>query len=304
MSRERNLLNVRQVEAFRAAALLGSMTRAADQVGVSQPAVSKLIAALESRIGFALFERLPGGLRLTPEGRHFLEDVEGALIGVQALTEKAEDIRTNRTGRLNMGAMPALSHGFCQRVIAGFLQENPGSAMSLHTRSTPQLVSLVQARQLDLAVLAYLGPVPLVEIEMVHRTAMVCVVPAGHRLETRECITAADIATERFIALSNLDQIRPRVELALRAEGVRPPVRLDTGLSASACHFVAEGLGITISDPFSVAAVGQSGIVARPFLPRIDIEIAIIRPSEPGPSRLAQAMIDRLRAALQNLDAA
>jgi len=160
------------------------------------------------------------------------------------------------------------------------------------------LISLVQARQLDLAVVAHLGPLPLVKIEKVQRAAMVCVVPAGHRLAGAESITAADIADEPFIALSNLDQLRPRIDLALRAAGVRPPVRLDTGLAAAACLLVAEGLGITIADPFSAAAVARNSIVARPFTPRIEMEMAIIRPAEPGPSRIARSVIALLVAAL------
>ena len=69
-------LNFRQVEAFKAVFECGSMTMAGERLNISQPAVSKLIAALERRIGFGLFDRRAGRLQATVEGRLLYEDVE------------------------------------------------------------------------------------------------------------------------------------------------------------------------------------------------------------------------------------
>lgn len=295
----RDLLNFRQIEAFEAVADCGSMTRAAEMLGISQPAISKLIAALEARIGFTLFDRQPGRLRLTAEGRLFYEDIERALIGIRSLGEKAQDIRERRYGRLTLGAMPALSWGFCQQAIASLVADHPTVAVSMQTRTTPQLLNLVQAAQLDLAVVAYLGDTPLVQVESIHRAAMVCAVPADHPLAQRSALGAADIAGEALINLSMLDRARARVELALAQAGARPESRIDTGLALAASAFVAAGLGVALIDPHSLGHLRPRGIAIKPFEPRIEYEIAIVRPREIAPSTLTRKMIALLRDALE-----
>jgi DNA-binding transcriptional LysR family regulator len=277
-------LNFRQVEAFKLVFECGSMTLAGERLGISQPAVSKLIQLLERRVGFGLFDRSAGRLLASDEGRLLYEDVERALIGIEALAEKAEDIRHRRHGRLNIGAMPALSWGLIQGLIADLVGEHPGVSVSMQTRTSPQLVNMVAVRQLDVAVLTYLGRNPLVHIVSMHRIAMVCVVPARHRLADRAVIRARDLADETLIQLSMLDQVRPRIQMALGNEGIQPKSRIDTALAASACAFTAKGLGVAIVDPFSAAVFSPSDIAVRPFEPRIDIEIAVARPTEVKPS--------------------
>lgn len=293
-------LNFRQVETFKTVFECGSMTMAAERLNVSQPAVSKLIAALERRVGFALFDRRAGRLVATAEGQLLYEDVERALIGIETLAEKAEDIRDRRLGRLAIGAMPALSWGLIQGLIAELVAEHPDIAISMQTRTSPQLLNLVAARQLDVAVLANLGRNPLVHVESVHRIPMVCAVPADHRLAGADVITAHDIADETLIALSTLDQLRQRIEVVLMNAGIRPRSRIDTALAASACAFTAKGLGVTIVDPFSAAIFSRDDIAVRPFEPTIEIEVAVIRPEEPEPSAagLTRRIITMLREAL------
>lgn len=296
-------LNFRQVEAFKAVYECGSMTLAGERLAVSQPAVSKLISALEHRVGFDLFDRRAGRLVATAEGRLLYEDVERALIGIESLAEKADDIRERRYGRLAIGAMPTLSWGMVQGVIADLVAEHPDVSVSLQTRTSPQLMNLAAARQVDVAVMAHLGRNPQVRIESRHKLPMVCVVPAGHRLAAREVIHARDIADEMLISLSTIDQSRQRVEMALLNEGIAPRSRIETGIAASACAFVAKGLGLAIVEPFSASVFPEKDIAVRPFLPRIELEVVVARPeeAEPAPSSLAREMLTMLSAELERV---
>ncbi len=305
MSRDKlRHLNFRQVEAFKLVFECGSMTLAAEHLGISQPAVTKLIQLLERRVGFQLFERSGGHLVPTDEGRLLYEDVERALIGIEALAEKAEDIRQRRHGRLAIGAMPTLSWGLVQGVIAELVGEHPGVSVTLHTRTSPQLLSMVGVRQLDVAAIAYLGPNPLVHIVSLHRIPMVCAVPASHRLAGQDVIRARDLADETLIQLSLIDQLRPRIEFALRKEGVQPKSRIETTLAASACAFTARGLGVAIVDRFSTAVFPTDQIVVRRFEPRIDNEIAVVRPAgvKPSPAGLTSEFMTALGRKLERFE--
>ncbi len=297
-------LNFRQVEAFKIVFECGSMTMAGERLGISQPAISKLIGLFERRIGIVLFERRAGRVLPTAEGRLLYEDVDRALVGIESLAEKAEDIRDRRYGRLAIGAMSALSLGLIQGLIAELVTEHPNVSVSMQTRTSPQLLNLVSARQLDVAVLVHLGRNPMVYIESMHRIPLVCVVPANHRLAEKQVIHAQDLADETLIMLSTLDQLRPRVELALMNEGIRPKSRIDTVLAVAACAFTAKGLGVTIVDPFSASVFSPADIAVRPFEPTITVEIAVIRPEEvkPSGSSLTREFIDLLSDAIENSD--
>ena len=89
-------MNLRQLEAFRATMVAGSITGAAGILNISQPSVSRLIADLELSVGFALFRRVGRGLVATVEARRFFEAVEGMFMGVDRLRELADTIRTTR----------------------------------------------------------------------------------------------------------------------------------------------------------------------------------------------------------------
>lgn len=293
-------LNYRQVQAFKAVFECSSMTLAAERLSISQPAVSKLIGQLERRVGFALFDRASGRLLATTEGRLLYEDVERALTGIESLGEKARDIRERRYGRLVIGAMPALSLGLMQSLVADMIASHPSITVDLQTRTSPQLLTLIAARQLDVAAIAHLGRNPLVHIEALHRIAMVCALPPGHRLASRDVIRARDLEGEPFISLSMLDQLGPRIRQSLISAGVHPVGQVSTALAASACAFVAKGLGVAIVDPFSTTLFSRDHIVVRPFDPLIEIEIAVVRSQDlrPSPVGLATELIGRLNDAL------
>ncbi|MEZ5651085.1 MAG: LysR substrate-binding domain-containing protein [Burkholderiaceae bacterium] len=295
----RSDLNTRHVEVFKAVYECGSMTLAATQLGVSQPAISALIRQLEKRIGFELFDRAGRRLRPTVEGDLFYEDVERALTGIAMLADKADDIRDRRRGRLLIGAMPALSAGFVQSLLAG-LGDGDDISATLCTRHSPLLISLVALHQLDVALVAHLGPSPQVRVESLHRIPLTCLLPPAHRLYDRDIVTAADLAGERLIALSSLDRLGPRIQEMFARAGVAVRSPFSVELTLAGCGFVAQGMGVALTDPFTAKLFAPSGIIAKRFEPRTDVEIAVVRCADvtPAPAGLAAAFIQRAGEAL------
>ena len=273
-------LNYRQIEAFKAVFECGSMTLAAEQLGISQPAISNLVRLLEARIGFALFLRTTRRLTPTAEALIFYEDVERALTGIDMLGDTAQDLRDRRRGRLAIGAVPALSLGFIQALVTGFHIDRPEIRIDLQTRTSPQLLSLVASRQLDIAVIADIGRNPMVHFESRHRIAMVCVLPPDHRLAGQPVVHANDLEHEQLISLSILDLLGPRIRQSLHDAGIHPKISITTGITSSACAFVAEGAGVAVVDPFSAAQFTPDKVVMRRFEPTITFDIAVIRPDE------------------------
>ena len=102
------LLNLRQIEVFRAIMLTGSISKAAQLLNVSQPAISRLLSYTESRIGLVLFERIKGRLYPTPEARRLYQVVEQVHNSVQRVNEVATDLIEKRHGSLHIAVSPSL----------------------------------------------------------------------------------------------------------------------------------------------------------------------------------------------------
>ena len=105
-------LPFRQLEAFHAVVANGSMTRAAALM-ISQPAISRLVAALEESIGFPLFQRLSGRLRPTPEARYLFDEVELALAHLNHISRLTEDLQDQKRGIYESPVYPVLRRHYC-----------------------------------------------------------------------------------------------------------------------------------------------------------------------------------------------
>src|SRR5438552_1417913 len=94
-----------QLRSFAAVAELGHLTRAAEKLHISQPALSAQIKALEDEFGVALFERLPSGMELTPAGRGLVAEAEKIVAAAQALRSRAHALRGEVAGRVKLGTV-------------------------------------------------------------------------------------------------------------------------------------------------------------------------------------------------------
>src|SRR5689334_87297 len=108
-------INFRQIEAFRAVMLSGSVTAAAGMIGVTQPAVSRLVRDLQGILKMPLFEKRGTGLVPTAAATALYTEVERSFVGLDRITDAAEEIRTRRAGMLRVAALPALANGFMPR---------------------------------------------------------------------------------------------------------------------------------------------------------------------------------------------
>ncbi len=293
-------MNLRQLEAFKAVIENGTVSQAAEVLRISQPAVSKLIAALEHGVGFTIFERVRGRLVPTPEAGMLYAEVERAFVGVKEISRAVDSIRDLKKGRLIVGVIPALASGFIQEVITDFQAERPDITVSMHSRSSIKIHQQVAASQFELGITASPIEHSGVETEFLCRVEALCVLPPGHRLANRELIEPQDLEGEPFISLSALDHSRQRIDHPFEEAGVRRDLRIETPMGISACAFVAKGAGVSIVDPFSALEFQTAPIVAKPFRPAVAFDIALRYPLNRRRSHLirtfAAAIHDKIAA--------
>ncbi|PZQ36834.1 MAG: transcriptional regulator, partial [Pseudomonas putida] len=126
------MLKHRQIEAFRAIIIGGSMSTAAGIMGITQPAISRLIRDLEHETRLNLFERTGGRLIATGDAMALYREVDRSFQGLERILDLARDLRERRGGSLRVAALPGLANGFLPSFAARFLGSRPNLNMSLH----------------------------------------------------------------------------------------------------------------------------------------------------------------------------
>ena len=158
-------INHRQIEAFRAVFQTGSMTAAGALIGVTQPAISRLIRDLEGEIGWSLFDRSAGKLIPTPDAVALFREVQRSYHGLDRVADAAAQLGRRREGELRIAASVAPSFHGLPPVLTRFRKAWPGVLLSLHTASSPEVLDLVAMRHCDLGVAVLPPEAPGVTIE-------------------------------------------------------------------------------------------------------------------------------------------
>jgi DNA-binding transcriptional LysR family regulator len=130
----------------------------------------------------------------------------------------------------------------------------------------------------------------------------VAVVPEGHKLAKRRVIRPKDFAGEPFIALGPTTPSRFRIDDLFSRHGVTRKIRVETPLSEIVCGLVASGIGISVCDPFTAAEYATRGVVARPFEPALEFQVAALYPSHRSVSPIAREFIAGFAASIESFD--
>ena len=284
-------MNLRQIEAFKAVMEHGTVVRAADVMHISQPAVTKLIQAFERAAGFRVFDRVRGRLTPTAEGLALYREVERVFVAANEIRTAAEDIRTQRFVNLSVGAMPALSTGFVQRLALSFVRENPKVAMQIQTASTLRLVDALAGAKLDIAFCNASHEHPEVETELLSRQPLVCIVPPRHALAARQEIHAADLEGERFIGWAEGTPIRLRIDALFDKLGVNRRQTFSSATAPAICAYVANDLGIALVHPLYIGTA-SAALAVRPFEPRLEIGLLMAYPKRSTRSEVVKAFAE------------
>ena len=294
-------LNLRQIEAFRYVYEAGSMTVAGDLMGVSQPAISRLIKDLEAEIGFRLFERTRGGLTATADAMEFYREVERSFHGLDRLGRVARELRQRRVGDLRIAATVAVSFYLLPGVIQQFRQDWPGVKLSMHACASPQVLELVAMRQYDIGVAVVPADAAGVSEIDLPLTATVCILPSTHPLAARSIIRPQDLDGEPMLMISDYSITQQRVYRSLEDAGINLNVVMESSFSVPICDLVGRGAGVSILEPLTARAYEGARMVVRRYEPTIPVELKVIHPTSRPISEQAAALVEILAAQLASI---
>lgn len=271
-------LNPRQVEAFRAVMMTGSMTAAAEMLRITQPAVSRLIKDLEADLSYRLFRRDGNRLIPTQEGTILFAEIDRFYVGMERVAKIAKELRDKRTGSLRIAAISSLSLSCMTDAILEFNADRPAVRVTLESLNSLSILELVAGRHFDIGFAQVGGEFPGVTVTPLPPAEAVCVLPTNLAISNKDIIEAVDLEGLPFISLGRNQPFRLKVDEIFAAAGIARREILETSLAASAVAMVASGMGVSIVDPFSATKFENGRYVTRPFMPRLTFDVLAITP--------------------------
>lgn len=281
-------MNVRQLEAFRAVMAGGTVTRAAQTLNISQPAVSQLIAQLERSCGFLLFTRDTGRLQPTREADALLAEVHHLFTGVQRVARVAIALKELSWGVLSVASFPAMAKRVLPEIVAGYCRDRPDVRIRMEGMRSRSLIDAVATQHVDIGLSVLPGDRDEVESVHLHRLPAVCILPRGHRLTSKTTIRPTDLADERFISLGIQDQSRLLIDKIFDDLQVPRRTQIETGQSEAAFSLVASGAGVAVIDPITVFDHRDDRVEVRPFKPLMTFNVWLILSRQQRPMRLLE----------------
>ena len=282
-----------RMSVFRAVAHHLSFSRAAEELLLTQPAVTQQIKALEEELGVALFDRGGGRISLTPGGAALLPFAEQLrTLGEQALTAVAAAYG-QQAGELSVGASQTIAQYVFPTFIAGFLHENPKIRLTARSGNTDEMLAALIAGDIQLALVE--GPAQRndVHIEPFMEDHMVLVVPASHEWAGQE-ITLRELQSQPLLTREFGSGSRRIVEHALAAAGLKIKdlnIRMELDSTEGLLNGVEAGLGVTFVSRWAVRNQLALGTLKLSWIKGLKLSrsFSLAYPAGPEPSGSAGA---------------
>lgn len=229
----------------------GSLRAAADELNLSQPAISKALGEVESMFGIALFTRTPRGMTPTPAGEITIRSATWMLAEVEHVRREAL-ASGHASAILRVGSTPIVAQTFLPAVLKRLGDCNPPVHVYLLEDAIPALVQALEAAQLDALITSYAAPAPgsgsaRLHHEYLFNTEFIVIAPPHHVLTRARQVGWTALARERWIMPAWSSMMRHVLEDAFLHAGATPPIPVVESINPfSSVQMVAAGVGLGI----------------------------------------------------------
>src|SRR6188508_2565825 len=296
-------MDTRQLAAFCAVVERRSFSQAAERLGVTQPAVSLQVRALEKRLGTQLLDRSGRRVEPTEAGRRLYRGAQRLLtLEAQVLDELAAEAEGELAGALAIGASTGPAAIVVPELLCEFQAAHPSVRVSLEVHDTRTVVELVAERRLELGIVGAAPRHRGVRYEPFAYDEVVLVCPPGHRFAGRD-VDVHELVSETLVVMQEGAGVRRIVEDELRRLGLRLrdlDVRLELGLQESVRSAVLAGYGVTFISRSAVEPELAAGTLTAARVEGLDAkrEISLVRASGRTATRAAEAFVEFARTEL------
>ena len=263
-------LDLHKLRVFAAVAEHEHYSRAAEAVGISQPALSVHVRDLERYLGLSLFERTGRNVRLTEAGRLVQGYARQILALAVELDEVVDDLRGLRAGQLRIGASTTVGEYLLPEALAAFHRQYPGIGVAVEIANTRRIADRLRHGELHLGLIGEPLDDPELECEPYRDDELVLIVPPGHPW-AGQTVTGPELAQASLVTREAGSATREVADAALFAAGIRPVVVLELGGTEAVKGAVAAGLGVALVSACAVVLELATGRLARATVAGLEV---------------------------------
>jgi len=265
-------LNLRQIEVFRAIMMAGSISGAGRSLHVSQPAVSRVLALTESRLGYPLFERAKSRLTPTPEALRLYAEVEQVYGGIQRVNDLATALGEAGAGILRVVCSASYGQRLVPRTMLAMRGRTERSRMDCRSATFDELAGYFLTGRADVGLSMSPPAHPHLHSDRLGVVPIVCIAPRDHALAGNDVVHARDFGTAQWIGYPPDTPLNQA--LAPFFSGTQPrAAAIEVHSPVTACAFVQQGLGAALVDQWCITPELAERVVTRPIEPQAQVEV-------------------------------
>ena len=253
-------MNLHHLAVFNAVAEAGGISRAAEQLNISQPAVSRQVQTLEQALGVTLLERLPRGVQLTEAGT-ILADYARRLFAIEAQADEVfSDLRSLRTGALRLGGSMSIGNYFLPEVIAAYHKQYPRISVVLEVGNTDYVLDMVRKNRVDIGFVEGEFNAEEFDAELFMHDELIVIAAPSHPLAGKGPMPFSRLCTYGCVMREPGSGTRSTLNSLLEREGISEhPFNLTLGSPEAVKRAVQGGAGLAVASNLTVANELASG---------------------------------------------
>ena len=288
-------VTLRQLRVFIEVARRQSFSRAGDEIGLTQSAVSRCVRELETEIGVKLIDRTTRDVQLTDVGANLVATLTRLLTDLDDALREVRDIGEQRRGRVVVAASPTVACRLMPQIVAECGRQFPYVTLGLRDDVQSDVVRKVRSGEVDFGVI--IGPFAddEMEAEVLTSDSFCVVVRTDHPLAGRERAAWKDLDGEALVMLDHASGSRPLIDAVLSEQGVHARIVQELGHPATVYGLVEAGVGISVLPWLALPLPAGSSLVARPLLPRAERTVELVRRRDRSLSPAAEAVWGLIR---------
>ena len=248
----------RQMECFLAVARLGNVSRAAEEMFLTQPTLTARLKGLEEEVGDQLFVRTSRGMRLTEAGREFVAYAERCVGSFEDGKRRLAELRGASGGRLALGTSPGVGTYALPGLLERFVAAYPGVTVSVRTGHSEEILEMVLKEEVQLGLTRAMSH-PEVESLTLYDDELVLVVDPGHRFTAKGAVGLEEIGEENLILFDKNSSYTEQTHDLLRNAGLRELRTMEVDNIEAAKRMVEHRLGVAFLPRTAVVRSVSSG---------------------------------------------
>lgn len=270
-------MTLRQIEVIRAVMMTGTISAAAEMLGVSAPGISRLVKHTEEALDIRLFERKAGLFVPSVEASAVFDHVREVYKGVANLQDAVGSLKRGEKVQLAFASAPSVAQVIAARVLKRVRDRYQSLFIDLNILKIEETVDYLLLERGEFVIMSSPVQNASVENEKIAEARLLVILPDGHRLAGQAEISVRDLIGEQLIGVEPSDPYGALTASPFQAAGVELQHAMRGRFAQTVVSLVRQNLGVAVIDEFSVAEPENPGLVRRPLAEGGSIDIFVSR---------------------------